>query len=83
MAYICKATGDIVLSREAMDELGMVDKSIDDASAMVKQLSVETAPASSGHLMEESGGEAVTGGQLTRDIVITHNDVFPKPKGEP
>ena len=72
-----------MLSREALTDFGMVAKCIDDASAMMKQLSVETAPASSGHLMEESGGEAVTGGQLTRDLVITHNDVFSKPKGEP
>ena len=71
----------------------MVDESIDDASVMVKQVSVEShlmeesgrGPPVGGHQMEESGWgppdeEAVTGGQLTKDIVITHNELFPKQK---
>ena len=46
---------------------------------MVKQLSAEAAP-SSGHLTEESGKESVTGGQLTKDLLMTHNKLFPKQK---
>ena len=78
MAYVCKSTWDLVLSREAMTDLGMVAKCIDEL-AMVKQLSAEAEP-SSGHLTEELSEESVTGGQLTKDLVRTHNELFPKQK---
>ena len=63
MAYVCSSTHDLVLSREAMTDLGMVAPSIDD-SALVNQL---------------SGGaeELVAGGQLTKDLLVSHNKCYP------
>ena len=74
MAYMCSSTRDLVLSREAMTDLGMVAPSIDD-SAMVKQLSAEAAPTS-GHLTEE----LMAGGQLTKDLLVSHNKTYPNQK---
>ena len=66
MAYVGSSTHDLVLSREAMTDLGMVAPSIDD-SALVKQLSV-------------GAEELVAGGQLTKDLLVSHNKCYPNQK---
>ena len=69
MVYICKKTEELVLSREAMTQLGMVASDIDDA-ASVRQIT--TSPPYSG-----SGGQDKSGGQLTLDLIASHNQLYP------
>ena len=73
--YICRKTQELVLSREAKTQLGMVTQDIDDAgnvSCLVCQ--IMTSPLSSG-----SGGqdELVIGGQLTLDLIVSYNKLYP------
>ena len=58
-------------------DLGMVAPSIDN-SAMVQQLLAEAAP-SCGSRAEQS----VVGGQLTRDLMVSHNESHPNQKVSP
>ena len=71
IAYLCEKTRDLVLSREAMADLGMVATGIDDA-VMLRQISARAT--------QSSGGDAeqvVAGGQLTRDLIASHNQSYP------
>ena len=71
MVYLCKKTEELVLSREAMTQLGMVTADIDDA-ASVCQITSSTPSSTSG---VQDGN--VTGGQLTLDLIVSHNQMFP------
>ena len=92
MAYLCQKTEELVLSREAMTSLGMVNVDINNA-ASVRQIT--TSPPSSGdgsgcgpgcrsgsgpRCGPSCGGrqdEAVTGGQLTLDLIASYNQMYP------
>ena len=71
MVYLCKKTEELVLSREAMTQLGMVTAEIDNA-ASVCQITSSTPSSASG--MQDG---SVTGGQLTLDLIASHNQMFP------
>ena len=60
-----------MLSREAMTDLGMVATGIDDA-VMVQQISAGATPSSGG-----DAEQVVAGGQLTRDLIASHNQSYP------
>ena len=77
MAYLCVKTRDLVLSREAMTVLGMVAASINNA-ASVRQILGCTMPSSARGVEGD-----VTGGQLTLDLLASHNQSHPSMQVSP
>ena len=71
MVYLCKKTEELVLSREAMTQLGILTADINDV-ASVRQIT-SFPPSSASGVQDES----VTGGQLTLDLIASHNQMFP------
>ena len=66
-----------MLSREAMTDLGMVATSIDD-EAMVRQISARATPSRG-----SDAEHVVAGGQLTMDLMASHNQSCPSNQVSP
>ena len=67
MVCLCKKTDNLVLSREAMTQLGMVNADIDNA-ASVRQITSST-PSSASSVQDKN----VTRAQLTLDLIASHH----------
>ena len=91
MAYVCQKTEDLVSSREAMTSLGMVKDNDDSAAPAASVHQISSCAPSSGCGPECSGcsgggpsclgdgrrqEEGVSGGQLTLDLMASHNQSY-------
>ena len=90
MAYLCEKTRNLVLSREAMECLGLVSDLDDSTAALVCHISSSSPSSGGGPSRSGSsdggpgfpgGGDqqykGVAGGQLTLDLIPSHNQSYP------